>query len=317
MMTSRQNLSEAHFVPALAIHAALSVCSVSSILSVLIRDFPTILEIWAVLVGDIFQQGARSTCPGSFTLLARVGLLAGLLEHLTIKSIFVGQFNFHSEVVPISWWWTMTMMTMMDHQVFLCWSIKLPLRVGPISWWSSPAASSSGSSSHQQHSSSPAKNDPCDWSKVLWQVFWLVRSTITSILIDPKYYDEYFNNHLNKIFERISLHKPLKKILVILGEDLNNRRLVVAKALVNSNAAETKVNILVVEPKVGNRKKSWSQVDNQQDAAILIRTITLAIAFVFPCSTAISNDSAAFLAWRETSTLIFWHLFVIFCHLIF
>ena len=69
-----------------------------------------------------------------------------------------------------------------------------------------------------------------DWSKVLWQVFWLVRSTIASILIDPKYYDKYFNNHLNKIFERISLHKPLKKILVILGEDLDNRRLDVAKA---------------------------------------------------------------------------------------
>ena len=104
-MTSRQILSEAHFVPTLAIHAALSLRSISSVLSVLIRDFPTILtilEIWAVLVGDIFQQGARSTCPGSFTLLARVGLLAGLMEHLTIKSIFVGQFNFHSEVVPIS-----------------------------------------------------------------------------------------------------------------------------------------------------------------------------------------------------------------------
>ena len=104
-MTSRQNLSEAHFVPALAIHAALSVRSISSVLSVLIRDFPTILtilEIWAVLVGDIFQQGARSTCCRSFTLLARVGLLAVLMEHLTIKSIFVGQFNFHSEVVPIS-----------------------------------------------------------------------------------------------------------------------------------------------------------------------------------------------------------------------
>ena len=74
-------------------------------------------------------------------------------------------------------------------------------------------------------------------------------------MIDPKYYDEYLNNHLNKIFERISLHKPLKKIFEILGEDLNNRRLVVTKALVNSNAAETKVNILVVKPKLGNRKK--------------------------------------------------------------
>ena len=98
-MTSRQILSEAHFVPALAIHAALSRRSISSVLSVLIRDFPTILEIWAVLVGDIFQQGARSTCCRSFTLLARVGLLAVLMEHLAIKSIFVGQFNFHSEVV--------------------------------------------------------------------------------------------------------------------------------------------------------------------------------------------------------------------------
>ena len=101
-MTSRQILSEAHFVPALAIHAALSLRSISSVLSVLIRDFSTILtilEIWAVLIGDIFQQGARSTCCRSFTLLARVGLLAVLMEHLTIKSIFVGQFNFHSEVV--------------------------------------------------------------------------------------------------------------------------------------------------------------------------------------------------------------------------
>ena len=101
-MTSRQILSEAHFVPALAIHAALSLRSISSVLSVLIRDFPTILEIWAVLIGDIFQQDARSTCPGSFTLLARVGLLAVLMEHLTItKSFFVGQFNFHSEVLYI------------------------------------------------------------------------------------------------------------------------------------------------------------------------------------------------------------------------
>ena len=62
---------------------------------------------------------------------------------------------------------------------------------------------------------------------------------MTSILIDPKHYDKYFNNHLNKVFERISFHKPLKKILLILGEDLNNRRLVVAKAIVNSNAAKS------------------------------------------------------------------------------
>ena len=104
-MTSRQILSEAHFVPALAIHAALSLRSISSVLSVLIRDFSTILtilEIWAVLIGYIFQQGARSTCCRSFTLLARVGLLAVLMEHLTItKSFFVGQFNFHSEVLYI------------------------------------------------------------------------------------------------------------------------------------------------------------------------------------------------------------------------
>ena len=133
-MTSRQILSEAHFVPALAIHAALSLRSISSVLSVLIRDFPTILEIWAVLIGDIFQQGARSTCCRSFTLLAWVGLLAILMENLAIKSIFVGQLNFHSEVVPISWWSSVSSR--------------------------SPAASSSGSSSHQQHSSSPAKNDP-------------------------------------------------------------------------------------------------------------------------------------------------------------
>ena len=79
---------------------------------------------------------------------------------------------------------------------------------------------------------------------------------MTCILIDPKHYDKYFNNHLNKVFERISFHKPLKKILVNLGEDLDNRRLVVAKAIViNSNVAKTIVNILVVEPKVGNKKR--------------------------------------------------------------
>ena len=238
-MTSRQILSEAHFVPALAIHAALSVRSISSVLSVLIRDFPTILEIWAVLIGDIFQQDARSTCPGSFTLLARVGLLAVLMEHLTItKSFFVGQFNFHSEVL------------------YICFSFffltKLPLR--GVSWWSSPAASSSGFSSHRQHYFSPAKNDPFDWSKVLgqvfdwsqvlWQIFWLIRSIMTSISTITSTRSSSVSRFTN----------PWKKILVILGEDLINRRLVVAKVIViNSNAAKP---IFLWSKKSKQQKKS-------------------------------------------------------------
>ena len=64
--------------------------------------------------------------------------------------------------------------------------------------------------------------------------------------------------------------------------------------------------------------KSKGDDDNDRDQLIMaemmmmmIQEGTFAIALVFPCSTAISKDSAAFLAWNMTfitisSSAIYW-----------